>query len=95
VKLTDLDAAAYVDSLALTEKPTPVGPQLDGALLVRVADDHFVMWVCTAEHRDGLPPHRGPQLLRRVMPADWAVFFAVTNPAEGFEIHHWGPADAG
>lgn len=94
MKLTDLDAGDYVASLALTEKPTPVGDQLDGGLVVRIADDHYVMWHCTVEHEDGRPAHRGPELLRRVFPADWSVFHAVSNPAEGFEIHHWGPTDA-
>lgn len=92
MKLTDLDAADYVASLALTEQPRIVR-KLDGALLVRIADDHFVMWHCKVEHDDDLPPHRGPQLLRRVMPPDWAVFFSVANPAEEFEFHHWGPVE--
>lgn len=87
MKLTDLDAADYLQSLALTESPTEVHG-MDGAALWRVADDHFVMLVCTTEDHDD---HKGPALLRRVLPATWAIFYRASNPAEEFEAHHYGP----
>jgi hypothetical protein len=90
VKLTDLDAADYIKSLALTEAPTEVHG-LDGAALWRIADDHFVMLVCKdPEHA----AHRGQELLRRALPPHWGVFFSAGNPAEEFEAYHYGPVDA-
>jgi hypothetical protein len=76
VKLTDLDAHDYLQSLALTEQPTEVH-EMDGGGLWRVADDHFVMLICkNPEH----PAHKGPALLRRVLPAEWGVFYTAANP---------------
>lgn len=87
MKLTDLDANEYVSSMALTEEPEKVY-SLDGSHLVRIADDHYLVIVCT-EHTD----HRGHDLLVRVLPRDWSEFHAAANPAEGFEVHHYGPED--
>jgi hypothetical protein len=64
---------------------------MDGGGLWRVADDHFVMLICkNPEH----PAHKGPALLRRVLPAGWGVFYTAANPAEEYEVHHYGPVDA-
>jgi hypothetical protein len=90
VKLTDLDARDYLKSLAMTEDPTEVHG-MDGAALWRIDDDHFVLLVCkTPEHGE----HKGPELLRTVLPRDWQVFYTAANPAEEFEAHHYGPVDA-
>jgi hypothetical protein len=85
--MTDLDAAEYLRSLALTERPTEVH-ETDGGALWRVADDHFVLLICTDEEHEA---HKGPAQLRRVMPAEWRIFYAAANPAEAYEVHHWGP----
>lgn len=87
MKLTDLDATDYLQSLALTERPSEVHA-LDGAALWRLADDHFVMLVCKAPEHE---KHRGPELLRRVLPREWGVFYSAANPAEEYEAHHYGP----
>lgn len=87
MKLTDLDADDYVRSLALAEEPEKVYA-LDGAHLVRIAEDHYVVVKCV-EH-DG---HRGDEYLVRVLPSGWVRFHSAANPAEGFEVHHYGPED--
>jgi hypothetical protein len=89
VKLTDLTAREYLDSLALTERPTEVHG-MDGGTLWRLSDDHFVMLVCKDEQHTA---HKGPALLRRVLPAEWRIFYAAANPDQEFEAHHWGPVD--
>lgn len=88
---TDLKPWEYMDSLGLTEKPTEVYG-LDGGALWRVDDEHFVMLVCTAEHEGNPPSHRGPAMLLRVLPQDWACFATFVNPVDDFEAHHYGPA---
>jgi hypothetical protein len=90
VRLTDLDAHDYLQSLALTERPSEVHG-MDGGALWRIADDHFVMLVCKSEGHEQAP---GPELLRRVLPPHWGVFFTAANPAEEFEAHHYGPVDS-
>ena len=90
MKLTDLDAADYLRSLALTEQPSEVH-EMDGGALWRIADDHFVMLVCKdAKH----PGHKGPARLRSVLPPHWGVFYSAANPDLEFEAHHYGPVDA-
>jgi hypothetical protein len=90
VKLTDLDAYDYLQSLALSEPVSEVH-EMDGGALFRIADDHFVLLVCKDPEHAG---HKGPQYLRRVLPAEWGVFYEAANPAEEFEAHHYGPVDA-
>jgi hypothetical protein len=86
VNETDLDAHDYMKSLALTEEPSEVHGT-DGAALWRIADDHFVLLVCSdIEHT-----HRGPALLRRVLPPHWAVFYETENPEQEFIARHFGP----
>lgn len=87
MKLTDLDAHDYLQSLALTERPSEVYG-MDGAALWRIADEHFVMLVCKDPAH---AKHRGPALLRRVLPREWEVFYTAANPAEEYEAHHYGP----
>lgn len=90
MKLTDLDAHDYLQSLAMTETPTEVH-EMDGGALFRIADDHFVILVCKdPEHAQ----HKGPEYLRRVLPAAWGRFYSAANPDECFEAHHYGPVDA-
>jgi len=94
VKLTDLDAREYLAALDLSrmtgnedDAPSEIHG-MDGGALWRVADDHFVMLVCKDDEHAG---HRGPELLRRVLPAAWQVFYSAANPAEYYEAHHYGP----
>lgn len=89
-RLTDQKPWEYLDSLAMTEKPTEVYG-LDGGALWRVADGHFVLLVCTAEHETPVT-HRGPAMLLRVLPHDWVCFAVYANPADDYEAHHYGPA---
>lgn len=85
VQETTFGPQEYLASLRLDEDgPSPV-VDLDGAVLYRVADDHFMVMVCT-EHQ-----HRGHELLLRVMPQDWVCFSSVFNADVQFECHHYGP----
>lgn len=75
----------YLASLRMGEDEASMVTGLDGAELWRIADEHFVVFSC-AEHT-----HKGPALLRRVIPAEWVVFYEATNTDEGFTVTHYGP----
>lgn len=83
---TDLDAHDYMKSLALTEDPSEVHGT-DGAALWRIADEHFVLLVCTTDGHT----HRGPAMLRRVLPPHWQMFYATENSEQEFVAQHYGP----
>lgn len=88
--VTDLKPWDYMESLAMGEQPSEVYG-LDGAALWRVGDDHFVLLVCTADHDGEQVSHRGPVLLSRLLPQEWACFATYVNPIDDFEAHHFGP----
>lgn len=89
MKLTELDAHDYLKSLALVEEPSEVHGT-DGGALWRVSDDHFVLLVCKDPEHEA---HKGPDMLRRVIPAAWGIFYSAANPDLDFEVYHYGPVD--
>lgn len=81
-----LDAQEYIETLRMSEDQNIVKvTDRDGAHLVRVHDDHFLIVDCTA-HR-----HHGRALLERTLPADWVCFASAVNVEERFEVYHYGP----
>lgn len=85
---TLLDADDYVRSLLMPDEQGERSvrvQQYDGASLFSIAEDHFLVLVCTG-HK-----HRGHEYIARVLPSAWQCFAQVTNADEGFAAYHYGP----
>jgi hypothetical protein len=82
---THLDPDEYIDTLAIFDIDPEIVYTLNGASLVKVSEDHYLVLMC-AEHDHG---ERDRQLLLRVLDPAWDCFHSVAG--EGFQIHHYGP----
>lgn len=85
VREITVDSEEYVRSLRVSDEPATLCAVLDGALLVRVAEEHFVVLSCT-EHQ-----HTGSVLLARVIPPHWERFSEARNSEQGWQAEHYGP----
>lgn len=84
-RTTDLEPGEYVGLLQMSDqRPAKLG-DYDGASLIYVADEHYVVLTCD-EHDE----HAGHRAYARLFPDGWECF-AQASSADGWSAFHYGP----
>jgi hypothetical protein len=83
----DVEPDEYVAALKVTEDSPAKLDEYDGATLIQVSDDHYLVLTCD-QHDD----HHGHRAYARLMPEGWVCFAQATSP-DGWSAFHYGPED--